>query len=133
VTAGTALSQRLAERCAADGEFCLFARYWTGTLRFVVGADVIELAINDGVPSAGEPAAAAATSTNGPEPAGTIVVTGPSDVWDQVLAPVPAPFFNDITPAQAFGLRQQGEPETLWQYFPAVRRAVDLLRLDRNG
>lgn len=131
MTAAADLSARLAGRCAADGEFLLAARYWTGSLCFVLGNEVVALSIDDGRPTAGD--ATTEPVSNGSVGAGTIVVRGATEVWDQVLAQVPPPFFNDIMPAQAFGLRQQSEPETFWQYFPAVRRAVDLLRLDRNG
>ncbi|MDQ1397440.1 MAG: hypothetical protein QOG64_2699 [Acidimicrobiaceae bacterium] len=124
----TDLAQRLADRCTADGEFRLFARYWNGTLRFELGDDLVLLVLDDGVVSAGD-------SAGDPDEAGqgAITISGPTEVWDKVLAPVPPPFLNDIIPAQAFGLRQLGEPEIFWQYYPAVRRAMDLLRLDRNA
>ena len=63
-----------------------------------------------------------------PDGPGHLGFRGPEDVWRKILAAVPPPFHNDIVPARAFGLVQEGEAETFWQYYPAARRAVDLLR-----
>jgi hypothetical protein len=109
----------VAELCRGDGEFRMAARYWTGSLRLANGDDVIELRLEDGAVSPGGPCG------DGP---GHIGLSGPADVWRQMLAPVPAPFFNDIMPAQAFGLSHEGDTETMWQYYPAVRRVIELMR-----
>jgi hypothetical protein len=112
----------VAERCGADAEFRMAARYWTGSLRLEIGEEVIDLRIDDGVISAGGPDRPPGKG------AGHIGLAGPDEVWNQLLAPVPRPFFNDIMPAQAFGLRHEGDAETMWQYYPAVRRLVELMR-----
>lgn len=117
------LSARLAARCTTDGEFRLAARYWTGSLRFDLGETVACLLLTNG-----EVRAAEAPSAAVPAGAGHVGVRAPADVWARILAPIPPPLFNDILPAQAFGLVREGDAETFWQYFPAVRRAVDLLR-----
>jgi hypothetical protein len=119
----TPLSARLAARCAADGEFRLAARYWTGSLRLDLGDTIADLLLTDGAVSAA-PAPRTAVSAG----AGHVGVRAPAEVWAKLLAPIPPPFFNDILPAQAFGLVREGDAETFWQYFPAVRRAVELLR-----
>ena len=94
------------------------ARYWTGRVRFDLGDEVITVAYDDGrmVPMVPE--------STGPE----ITLSAPAALWDEILQPVPPPMRNDIVPAQAFGLQIGGDPETFWQYYPAVRRMVDLLR-----
>jgi hypothetical protein len=118
-TLASGLASRLATRCAADGEFRLSARYWTGSLDVDLDGPVLAFALQDGAIS---PAADAARS------GAHIALAAPREVWKKVLAPVPPPFFNDIMPARAFGLRVSGDDETLWQYYPAVRRLIDLLR-----
>ncbi|MGE5596852.1 MAG: hypothetical protein ACM3S1_12575 [Hyphomicrobiales bacterium] len=119
MSAPTTAERRLAARAAADGEFRLAARYWDGSL--VIDLDGRELAftIADGRISAGRSGTAMGRDFR---------LSAPRDVWEKVLAPVPPPFFNDILPASAFGLVIDAEPETVWQYYPAVRRFIDLLR-----
>lgn len=112
-----ALANRLALRCAADGEFRLAARYWTGSVTIDLAVELLAFSLDNG----------AIRATSAPAEA-TIGLSAPTDVWDKVLAPVPPPMFNDIMPARAFGLRVSGDEETLWQYYPAVRRLIDLLR-----
>jgi hypothetical protein len=119
----SSLSTRLAARCAADGEFRLAARYWTGSLRLDLDGTVAYLLLTDGAVRAA-PSEPATVQTG----TGHITVRAPAEVWAKILAPIPPPHFNDILPAQAFGLVREGDAETFWQYFPAVRRAVDLLR-----
>jgi hypothetical protein len=119
----TPLTVRLAARCAADGEFQLSARYWTGSLRLDLDGTVIDLQLEDGIVTA-----ARGSPASGHPGAGHIGLRGPAEVWSKILAPVPPPFFNDVLPALAFGLERDGEVETFWQYFPAVRRTIDLLR-----
>lgn len=117
---GRALANRLAERCAADGEFRLSARYWTGSLSIDLDGASLAFVLTEGHIDAVQPGA-----SDGDHHIG---LAAPREVWDKVLAPVPPPMFNDIMPARAFGLRVSGDEETLWQYYPAVRRLIDLLR-----
>ena len=122
----TSLSDRLAALCVADGEFRMAARYWTGTLVLRLGDEDATLLLENGVVRSA--AVRAETAPSGP---GHLLLRAPDDVWARILAPVPPPMFNDIVPAQAFGLVIEGEQETLWQCYPAVRRAVELLREGR--
>jgi hypothetical protein len=118
-----AIAERLAARCAADGEFRLTARFWTGSLRLDLDGTVIDLQLEDGAVTARQ----ASPATVSPD-AGHIGLRAPAEVWSKILAPVPPPFFNDVLPAMAFGMERDGEVETFWQYFPAVRRTIELLR-----
>lgn len=113
---------RVAARLAADGEFRLAARYWTGGLSFDLGDRTLRFTITDGRIAAGHQASAQAV---GP---GSIHLSAPAALWALILAPIPPPFFNDIFPARALGLAVEADPETLWQYYPAVQRAVQVLR-----
>src|SRR5205823_5607196 len=83
---------------------------------------------------AGRPAAAVDAS---PEPladqSGLVGLVGPAALWDRILAVVPEPFYNDVVPAQALGLVRSGNEVTFWQYYPAIRRLVELLRGDRSS
>ncbi len=112
----TLTSERIAERCRGDGEFRLTARYWDGSLTLNLGDSALSFEIR-----AGEihPAPAAPAD---------ITIRAPHDVWDRILAAVPPPRFNDIMPARAFGLVVDGDDEMFCQYYPAIRRLVDLIR-----
>lgn len=113
-------SADLAARCRADGEFLLAARYWTGGFRFAIGGEILEVRVADGFP------------TDDPldDSEGVIALAGPRELWDLVLAAVPPRFFNDVVPASEAGLERTGSDVTFWQYYPAVARAVELLRPD---
>ncbi len=111
-------SERLAQRCRNDGEFGLAARYWDGSLVLDLDGELLEFRLADGRISGAE------SPAEGP----LVTIRAPKDVWDRMLADVPPPLYNDIIPAARFGLRIEGEMETFWQYYPAIRRLVDLLR-----
>lgn len=111
-------SEELAERCRVDGEFRMAARYWDGGLRLCIGDARLSIRVDGGEPSAG-----AITAESG-----VIELAGPADVWMLLLEPLPARFFNDILPATAFGIRRTGSDIVFWQYYPAVARAIELLR-----
>jgi pimeloyl-ACP methyl ester carboxylesterase len=122
---GVITSGEFAARCQADPEFRLAARYWDGSLRFDIGETTLALRLRNGEASA-EP-------VNGDD-AGVLRLSGPAEVWDHLLAATPPRFFNDIVPAGAFGfepslgLVRGGDDLLFWQYYPAVARAIELLR-----
>jgi len=72
-------SKDLVARCAADGEFALAARYWTGGLRLEIGEAVLEMSLENGRPCLETPV----------QRPNTIALSGPSELWSQLLAPVP--------------------------------------------
>lgn len=113
-------AQQWAEACAADGEFQQASRHWDGGLRLQIGDTQLEIAVQDGQVRAG----ASATS------AGIITYRGSEKVWSRVLAQVPQRFHNDLmanlTTAQ--GLARETAAVVHAQYYPAVMRAVELLR-----
>lgn len=108
----------LAARCAADGEFRLAARHWTGGFRLDVAGNRADVRVVDGVPMDGDPG----------HGKGVVVLSGPADVWAKLLSDVPPPFATDVAAAFAIGLRRDGDPLAYWQYYPAIQRAVELLR-----
>jgi pimeloyl-ACP methyl ester carboxylesterase len=111
-------SQELAERCAADTEFRLAARYWNGGFSFAVDGDVTAVKVVDGRPEAGPV----------PDGPGVVTFAGDAGVWAAITSSPPPRFFNDIAFATALGLQLGGDELTYWQYYPALARAVELLR-----
>ncbi len=121
---GLPATGEFAAACAADGEMRLAVRYWTGGLRLGIGDHQTGFTAADGEIAAGVP-----------EPgAGVITITGPPEVWAPLLEAVP-PRFAQISILTALGeaglQRGPTDPLLWWQYLPAVRRAVELLRAPR--
>jgi pimeloyl-ACP methyl ester carboxylesterase len=113
-------SESLAALCAGDGEFRLAARYWTGGLRLESGADAAAITLVDGAVRAGDP---------GPDATGVITLTAPPETWALLLAAKPPRFFNDITNMVGAGRIVPHADRVLFaQYYPAVMRAIELLR-----
>ncbi|HZU72131.1 MAG TPA: alpha/beta hydrolase [Acidimicrobiales bacterium] len=115
----------LAARCAGDGEFMLLARHWSGSVVIAAGERRGRLVLEDGVPLSWAPADG--PTADGP---GHVSLEAAQPTWDRLLARCPGPFANDLVPAQALGLAIGGDRETFWQYYPALRRLVDLLRAE---
>ena len=111
-------SEEWAARCAGDGEFQLASRHWDGGLRLEIGDDVLKLGMREGAV--------------GGEPAGEGVLTfaGAAEVWQDVLSAKPSRFNNDLMAniSSGAGLSRAGNAVVHAQYFPAVARAVELLR-----
>ncbi|MHC4042136.1 alpha/beta fold hydrolase [Bradyrhizobium sp. 23AC] len=106
--------------CASDGEFRLAARHWTGGLRLEGSSGVMGLVLVAGALRSGTPEASAP---------GVITLEAPDDVWAELLAAQPKRFYNDIAPLIGMGLIiRHGDPVSFAQYYPAVMRAIELLR-----
>lgn len=114
------------ERCRSDGEFMLAARHWNGELQLAIGDAELSLVMADGTPGAANSAGS-----------DTIKFSGAHSVWESVLASVPSRFNNDLMSnlTHGQGLARECDPVTFAQYFPAVARAVELLRppIDEGG
>jgi len=113
-------SEHLANRCAADGEFQLASRHWTGGLRLQSPEAANGQTLADGELWAGVPQAGRA---------GVVTLNAPAAVWAAVLAAKPKRFYNDIFPVIGLGeMTSQSDPVVYAQYYPAVMRAIELLR-----
>ena len=113
-------SETLWTRCAADGEFRIAARFWSGGLRLEIGGRRLWLGVADGEPTDAEPKDGAP---------GVITLAGPEDIWAQLLAARPPRFANDIFNLVGAGrLSVRADPVLYAQYYPAVMRALELLR-----
>jgi pimeloyl-ACP methyl ester carboxylesterase len=100
----------------------MLARYWNGGLRLGLGEHTLCINVNAGRPAAGDG-----------QGAGWLSLSGAGEVWDKVLAPVPPRGYNDAFIAISSGLMPSGDLLTLWQYYPAIQRAVQLLREELHG
>ena len=107
---------------AADPEFVLAARDWTVRLELWMGEVGWRVEVERGRvvrvlprPSMFEPA--------------DLVLSADSETWEEILAPVPRPFYLDVFSAAVHhGLSMTGDLESLYAYHPAVRRMLDVMR-----
>jgi hypothetical protein len=117
-------SARIPQRLNDDPEFRLCARYWNGCVRLRVGERLCVLRIADGrVTDLG--------SDEGPLAPRDIEVSAPEQAWRSFLEAVPPPFYQDLVAASIhheFAIA--GDMETLFAYYPAIRRMFDVLRVD---
>jgi pimeloyl-ACP methyl ester carboxylesterase len=117
---GGLTSERLAARCAGDGEFRLAARHWTGGLRLQGPGGAIGLTLRDGEATAGAPEA------GGP---GVIALSAADEAWGELLAAQPKRLANDIFLMIGLGrMTSAADPVAYAQYYPAVMRSIELLR-----
>ena len=113
-------SQNLAALCADDGEFRIASRHWTGGLRLEFGAQAAGVKLEQGAISAGDP---------GKGSAGVLTLSGAPEVWDLLLAAKPPRLHTDISTLIVAGrLTLDGDRVLYAQYYPAVMRAIELLR-----
>jgi hypothetical protein len=113
---------RLEARFAADAELARAARHWTGALYLADGARRTALRFE-----AGRVAGAGAASA--PAGAGDIEVTATPEQWAKLLAPVPEAFYQDVFGAAAqHGVGFGGDPDTMFAYYAALRRVLEILR-----
>ena len=108
-----------ARSCANDGEFTQAARHWDGGLTLNVGDQAYGLTLSGGQVSPGQA-----------DGDGVVTYSGAEAVWEKMLAAVPERFHNDLM-ANIFtsgGIHQETRGVVHAQYYPAVARAVELLR-----
>ena len=109
-----------------DPEFSLQARYWNSTVR--IGADGRNwlVRIIDGIVTDVDTAAT-------PFDAWDFQLSGTSEHWAQLLAPVPAAFFQDYYAAMLYhGFAIEGDMQQIMAYYPAIRRSLDVIRALAN-
>ncbi len=104
-----------------DPEFIHAARYWTASVRFVVGDTDYLLQVNDG-----------AITHFGDrdifEPY-QITIGGPEEGWAQLLKPEPPPFYQDFFGAFfRHGFEMGGDLESLYAHYDAIRRLLQTMR-----
>ncbi|MEX1254647.1 MAG: hypothetical protein WEE64_09930 [Dehalococcoidia bacterium] len=108
-----------------DPEFRIAARFWDATLRFVIDDTSYALRIASGEIVETAPCA--------PDAPCDVSFSATTDVWSELLAPVPRPFYQDLFGAARYhGLRMEGDLGSFFPYYPAMRRFVDLMRAARG-
>jgi pimeloyl-ACP methyl ester carboxylesterase len=113
-------SQNLAALCAADGEFRIASRHWTGGLRLAFGTEAASVTLAQGIVTADDP---------GKEAPGVLTLSAAPEVWDLLLAAKPPRFHTDISTLIVSGrMTLDGDRVLYAQYYPAVMRAIELLR-----
>ncbi len=109
----------------ADPEFRIAARFWNGAVRLEMGDSALLLRIEQGQIAeiaTGAQAFAFLTPVN-------VVIAAPSAEWQKFLEPVPKPFYVDLWGAATHhGFHVSGDMESLYAYYPAVRRLFDIMR-----
>ena len=106
----------------ADPEFQLASRYWTCRIRLTVDECYLTIVVVDG------DVVEVQDTMTGFDPY-DIVLSGSAQVWRNILAPVPVPFYQDFWSARFMhGFRTDGDLDTLCAYYLAVRRIADLMR-----
>ena len=118
------LSQ-LADAANHDAEFALAARYWATRLEIVIGDRAAELLILDGrIVEVGK------TGSFGTE-LDVIRLRAAEDVWRRLLSPRPGPGWQDPHWIRDFDFH--GNVLDRAPYYAAVRRLLDLMRLQLHG
>jgi hypothetical protein len=115
----------IAAAANADGEFQLAARLWNADLRFDVGNDSYILRMRDGRIAEFAPldASTAASVTSDAR------ISVPIGDWQELLRPVPKPFFQDLMAAitrQNFTM--EGDLLGFHPYYRATCRLFELMR-----
>lgn len=115
----------IAELAGADGELRIAARMWNAVLRFDAGERALLFRFEGG-------RLASVTATGASDAAAqgyTVRVSAPEEGWRELLAPVPRPFYQDLYGAMSrHGFIADGDFESFFAYYPAVRRIIELLR-----
>ncbi len=113
---------RLAAIFGADRELARSARFWSGSLHLGVGARSYALEFEAGR----FVRVAAAASAPGPR---DLAITAAAEEWEKLLAPVPPPFYQDPFGASLHhAVSLGGDSETLFAYYGALRRVIEILR-----
>ena len=113
--------QKIQERLSEDFEFGHAARRWTTTLRLDIGDSSHRFTFSEGRLQSIEDTA--------PDDDSELFISAPASDWDQLLAPTPRPFYQELAFAAAhhdFALN--AEPRDYAAYYPAYQRLIQILR-----
>ena len=114
--------ESVAQQLNADGEFRLAARHWTATLRLDVVADESHAIQLENGQVTGVTACAATRDCD-------VFITAPHHTWEQMLQPIPRPFYQDLLAAAVHhGVVLNSDWLDLAAYYPALRRLLEVLR-----
>ena len=115
----------LVRRVNEDGEFRLASRFWDATLRLDLGSESQRLCFQAGQLSEVGPCDRDLHCD--------LHISAPLGDWEQLLAPVPRPFYQDLFAAHLHhGFQLNADPVDYAAYYPALRRLVEILREARG-
>jgi hypothetical protein len=105
-----------------DPEFLIAARFWDMSFKIEMGESRLILKIQDGKiaevnrrPARDEPWA--------------FKISAPAEDWEKFLKPTPGPFYHDMYAASIHhGFVCEGDLESMYAYYPAVRRMFEIMR-----
>ena len=113
---------RLSATFSSDRELARCARFFTGSLHLGVGARRYALEFEGGR----FVRAAAVDAEPGPR---DLALSAAADEWEKLLAPRPLPFYQDPFGASLHhAVSLGGDSETLFAYYGALRRVIEILR-----
>lgn len=118
----------------ADPEFTLCSRYWDGSLEFGVGDTLYSITMTGGKVSAVDVAPYEALPDEGRKDGSRRVrISAPEGDWENMVKDPAPPFYLDYYSASAHhGFVLDGDRESLWAYYPAIRRTTELFRALAN-
>ncbi|HYZ01685.1 MAG TPA: hypothetical protein VFA92_09335 [Candidatus Binatia bacterium] len=114
--------ERIVAALNDDPEFRLMARRWDCRLLVRMGDQPYLIEIRDGE-------VRRLTNRVTIFDASDIQIGGPHEGWLELLKEVPGPLYQDLFPAVLHkGFTMTGDLESLFAYYPAVRRMWDVIR-----
>lgn len=115
------------EALNADPEFRLNAQHWNAAVKLKVGDRNYLMRVVDGTVEEFKDEWDAFDVY-------TITIGGPEEGWEQMLKPIPPPFYQDFWGAFfRHDFEMGGDLESLYANYGAVRRMLEVLRATRNG
>lgn len=115
-------AERIVAALNDDPEFRLMARRWDCRLLVRMGAQPYLIEIRDGE-------VRRLTNRVTIFDASDIQIGGPHEGWLELLEETPRPLYQDLFPAVLHkGFTMTGDLESLFAYYPAVRRMWDVIR-----
>jgi hypothetical protein len=111
-----------------DGEFKIAARFWDAIVRLDVGEQSHIMRVRDGrLVSLYKCDSAGAAGYD-------IRISAPESDWEELLRPVPQPFYQDLMAASwRHGFRVEGHVIEFYPYYRAINRLFELIREQHRG
>jgi len=122
----TLATDHVLEALNLDPEFVMTARHWTTNIKLFVGDDPYFIDVVDGTVTRFSDTASGFDTYS-------ILIGGPVDAWERILAEVPKPFYQDFWSAfMRHDFTLDGDLKSLYPYHPALRRMSEILRSVHN-
>ncbi|MGL9730309.1 hypothetical protein [Enterococcus sp. DIV0756] len=109
-----------------DPEFSREIRYFNGRLQFVIGERCFTLTFSDGTLVKHEEGTFI-------DPTVEILIQGDDYLWEQMLKPIPKPFFQCLQTTQVRHGMQVSDKFYTFAYLPALNRMVAIMRAQVSG